>query len=183
MTRSGRLVLAALLALGAGGAPAWADGLLSAMVREGLSAQPAGAGADMPSARIYDSGTLNRDALKRCLVAAHTLDAAETQIEVTRADVQALKTAADRAEMRAEAAAKAKPRKDAVADVPLIHELNEKRHAFLVASSGFRAQIERRNEGVTAFNRDCAGRKFYASDLWAVRGDLPFDLSPFEPKP
>lgn len=159
------------------------DGLLSAMVRDGLAAQSADSATDMPSARMYDADTLTRDALKRCLVAAHALDSAQRHIEATRTTVLELKALADRAELKAEAAAKAKPQKNAIADLPLIEDLNEKRREFLVATAGFRAEIARRNDEVAAFNRTCAGKKFYAGDLWAVRSELPFDLKPYEPKP
>ena len=184
MTRSGLLLLTALLALESASGPAYAaaDGLLAAMVRDGLSTQPAGPATDMPSARMYDAQTLNPGALKRCLVSAHALDAAEQHIDATRRTVAALKVEADKAEARAEAATKAKSQRDAIADPPLIDALNGKRREFLAASATFRIEIARRNEAVAAFNRDCAGRKFYAGDLWTVRGDLPFDLGAYQPK-
>jgi len=157
-------------------APA-ADTLLTTILRANAAIE-APAGDDMPSARLYDQSTLNPAALKRCLILARGLDEGETAIDKQREALRAEKAEIERLQKVSEQTAKsARPGSSHGArEEALTWRLRE----FLNASAHFQADIGKRNQGVTSFNRDCAGRKYYAADLATVRKELPFDLKQYE---
>lgn len=155
-----------------------ADALLTTILRAAIAVENPGS-EDMPAARLYDQTTLNPTMLKRCLILAHTLDDSEVAIDKQREALRTEKAEIERLQKLAEAAPKsAKP--GAVHGTPK-EAVTWRLRDFLTASVHFEADINKRNQGVAAFNKDCAGRKYFAADLVTVRRELPLSLKPYEP--
>lgn len=155
-----------------------ADGLLTTILGAAVAVENPGS-EDMPAARLYDQTTLNPAMLKRCLILAHTLDDSAAAIDKQREALRAGKAEIERLQKLAEAAPKsAKP--GAVHGTPK-EAVTWRLRDFLTASAHFEADINKRNQGVATFNKDCAGRKYFAADLVTVRRELPFSLKPYEP--
>ena len=177
MNRLLNWVALASVALSPGAAGA-ADGLLTSILGAAVAVENPGS-ADMPAARLYDQTTLNPAMLKRCLILARTLDDSEAAIDKQREALRAEQAEIERLQKLAEAAPKsAKP--GAVHGTPK-EAVTWRLRDFLTASVHFEADINKRNQGVAGFNKDCAGRKYFAADLVTVRRELPFSLKPYEP--
>lgn len=134
----------------------------------------------MPQARLYDETTLTRAALKTCLIAAWKLDEGEKRIEVERERLAKVRAELELSQARLQAATKATNGVPRSTDKGLVDDLRERRTAYLAAYNTFESDVEGRNAIVAGFNKDCAGKRYHGADLAAVRGDLPFDLAPFE---
>ena len=155
-----------------------ADALLTTILGAVIAVENPGS-ADMPSARLYDQTTLTPAMLKRCLILAHSLDDSEAAIDKQREALSAGKAEIERLQKVAEQAPKsAKP--GAVHSTPK-EAVTWRLRDYLTASAHFEADINKRNQGVATFNKDCAGRKYFAVDLVTVRRELPFSLKPYEP--
>jgi hypothetical protein len=155
-----------------------ADGILATMLRQAVAIDQPG-DADMPEARIYDKDTLTRQTLKSCLILAHDLDAAEENIEPERERLRHVKGEVERLQNRLQAALKAANGARRAENDKLTAETTAKRRAFVLAANALEEAIESRNLSVGRFNSECAGRRYYAADLRAVRPELPFDLAPY----
>lgn len=117
-------------------------------------------------ARLYDAQTLQPAALKRCLVLAHGIDRAAEALAGQRTRVLSLQADLDRL---------AGGRGRAHLTVEELKRANATRREYLVEAAQFEAGVNRRNQDVSAFNRDCGGKRYFAADLLAITPDLPFD--------
>jgi hypothetical protein len=174
------LLIIMMAAAGAGATARAATGVLATMLEQARALPTEDVYDGMPQARLYDETTLTRAALKACLVAAWKLDEGEKRIEVERERLAKVRAELELSQTRLQAAAKANNGVPRAADKGLVDELRERRTAYLAAYNEFEADVEGRNAVVTSFNRDCAGKRYHGADLAAVRGELPFDLAPFE---
>jgi hypothetical protein len=174
------IILAAALMAGRSAA---SDGLLGTMLRQAGTLPVEQAGEDLPQARLYDDTTLTRASLRTCLIAAHDLDRGERRIEAERQRLGRLRGELEAAQARLQAATRASNGIPRSRDQALIDDLRDRRQGYLAALATFETDVEQRNGSVADFNRNCAGKRYHAADLAAVRSDLPFDLAPFERPP
>lgn len=156
--------------------------------RRGLVGSLLGAGAGAArsgkeAAKTY-TDHLTPDALHKCLVTAHDLDVSEEKTHSARARIEGERAAIDKEE-----ADLLVEQKRAMADNAEINKYNARVDRFKSSVDSFNALVnlyeaERRarNASIDLFNNDCAGRKYYVSDLDAIKHKLPFDPAKFAEK-
>ena len=137
--------------------------------------------------KTYDEDTLKPEELKECIVIAHRYDDREAHRpfdpdEITKARDD-LKKEGDQIKAEIEAA-----QKNPVSEEQA-KKLNQRSTEYNVKLDEFNLRVNTANlnaktyngaqkQDFTAFNNECAGKRFYKSDLETVRPTLDFDISP-----
>jgi hypothetical protein len=141
--------------------------------------------------KTYDEDTLKPEELKECILIAHRYDDREAHRpfdpdEITKAREE-LKKEGDQIKAAIDAA------NDPKRQEPLSKEeadkLNKRSTEYNAKLDEFNVRVNTANlnaktyngaqkQDCAAFNDQCAGKRFYKSDLEAVRPTLEFDISP-----
>jgi hypothetical protein len=177
----GLLKVAALVAAGLVSANA------SAGLLEKLLAPAIGVKAGFSEGKkTYDEDTLKPDELMNCIIKAHDIDSRTGQTPEESAALQKERAALN--EEGKALIAKIEKTKDEPLDDNGAARLNAEKEAYVEKQKAFNAragdvnsQAQARDKAMRAdinnFIDTCSGRRFFNSDLAAVRPKLPFDIS------
>lgn len=141
-----------------------------------------GSGAGAGGSKSYGPTTLEPEQLKACFVLAHEIDQASVGLDAGLAAIQT-----EEAELATLQAQLERGNRQGFGNPADRGLHNQRIGLFNERVAKHRQQVQAFNEGqapqkvrMDRFNDACGGRGFYASDLPAVRGQLPFDLGRYE---
>lgn len=178
----------------------WAAALGLALVAQGVHAQEKrgrglvgallGAGAVAAGAKAaaktqsYGSTHLRPEQLKNCLNDAHHIDEGEEALGASAKKIKAEGQSID-----AEQAALEKDGKKEFTEQAEVDRFNARVRSGKARVDAFNRELGTHKEKVAAldrgiedFNRQCAGKKYYSSDLASIRGQLNFDPGKYAAK-
>ncbi len=151
-------------------------GLVGALLGAG-AAVAAGAAKSKPKEQSYGSSHLRPDQLKDCLNNAHRLDEGEEELGASAKRIKA-----DGQSIDAEQAALERDGKREFTEQTEVDRYNARVRAAKSRIEAFNRGVGEHKEkatsldrGIEDFNRQCAGKRYYSSDLAAIRGQLNFD--------
>lgn len=158
----------------------------SAQKKRGLVGALLGAGAASATAaasgarKEYGPNDLRPDALKSCLVAAYEIDQGEDRLE--QVETRLTREQAAIAKERSALERLERDAKDRMLEQAEVDQYNARVRRFDARVRAFNSNVEeyRKQRGamsakIDGFNKDCAGKKYYVSDLATIRDQLPFD--------
>jgi hypothetical protein len=171
------LIAVLATAMPAADSSAQTRGLVGALLGAGASAAAAAARKGPEPVKTYGAGQLRPEGLKSCLISAHQLDEGHGEMEA-----RANKLEAEQPVIAKERAAIESEGKKEFSEQADVDRFNARLRAFKARTAAFNKNVDdyegrrlARSKAYDEFNKECAGRSYYSSDLAAVRGQLPFD--------
>ena len=156
-------------------AAAQTRGLVGALLGAGATAAAARKGPE--PTKTYGAGELHPEGLKSCLIGAHQLDGGHAEMEA-----RARKLETEQPAIAKESAALDSEGKKEFTEQADVDRFNARLRAFKARTAAFNKNVDEyearrlsRSKAFDSFNKECAGRSYYSSDLAAIRGQLPFD--------
>lgn len=154
-------------------------GLVGALLGVG-----AGAAAAKAKPNSYGPNDLRPEALRDCLNSAHRLDEGDEKLGASATKIKAEGKSID-----AENAALEREGKRDFTEQAQVDRYNARVRALKARIESFNREIGAHkvkaagfDRGSDEFNKQCAGKKYYASDLAAIRGQLNFDPAKYAAK-
>ena len=154
-------------------------GLVGALLGVG-----AGAAAAKAKPNSYGPNDLRPEALRDCLNNAHRLDVDEEKLSASATRVKAEGKSLD-----AENAALERDGKREFTEQAEVDRYNARIRAFKTRVDSFNRELAAHKEKAAgydsvsdAFNKQCAGKKYFSSDLAAIRSQLNFDPAKYAAK-
>jgi len=143
---------------------AWAP----APVEAGLLGKMVSGAAGKGGKKTYDANTLAPPMLRQCLLTAHKIDVASAEL-----DAKKLKLASDREVLMREAR---KIKDSGRATEKNVADYRAKEKSFNDNVDAFNSRVNGTKAVQKVFNQDCAGKRYYDSDMSAVLAELPPDV-------
>ena len=177
------LVVAGLCAFAADAA-AQKRGLVGALLGAGAGAAAASSRSGPEPAKTYGPSDLRPEALKTCLVTAYKLDESEEEMGKSS---KALDSEAEG--IKKNRAALERDSKKDFPDQAQVDKFNARVDAHKVKVAAYNKKINdyearrvARGKDVDTFNKGCAGKRYYTSDLASIQSSLPFDPAKYAAK-
>lgn len=154
-------------------------GLVGALLGVG-----AGAAAAKMKPNNYGPNDLRPETLRDCLNSAHRLDEGDEKLGASATKIKAEGKSID-----AENAALEKDGKREFTEQAEVDRFNARLRALKTRIASFNAEVGAHKEKVASYDRDseefnkqCAGKKYFSSDLAAIRSQLNFDPDKYAAK-
>ena len=159
-------------------------GLVGALLGAGATAVSTGALSGSEAAKTYGPNDLRPEVLTTCMISAYRLDESEAALDKVAVGLEKESASIDK-----EQAALARDGKREFTEQADVDKYNAHARAQKARVAAYNAKIESYNErrvarkkGTEAFNGQCAGKRYYPSDLAAIQGQLPFDPAKYSAK-
>lgn len=181
---AGLAFLAAINASVVPAASAQKRGLVGALLGAGATAAGAAARSGSEGPKTYGSDHLRPEALKGCLITAHRLDNGDDEMSA-----RSKKVKDDKAAIEKESAALDRDGKKEFTQQEDVDRYNARVRAYKTKAAAFNKSVDayedfrkKRNTDIDSFNKGCAGKQYYVSDLASIQGQLPFDPAKYSAK-
>lgn len=154
----------------------------------GLVGALLGVGAGVAAAKMkpnsYGPNDLRPEALRDCLNSAHRLDEGDEKLGTSAAKIKAEGKSID-----AENAALEREGKREFTEQAEVDRYNARVRALKTRIASFNSEVGAHKEKAASYDRDsaefnkqCAGKKYFSSDLAAIRSQLNFDPAKYAAK-
>ena len=181
---AGLAFLAAMNASVVPTASAQKRGLVGALLGAGTTAAGAASRSGSEGPKTYGPDDLRPEALKGCLITAHRLDESDDEMSSRSKKVKDEKAAIDK-----ESAALDRDGKTEFTEQADVDRYNARVRAYKAKVAAFNKNVDayeefrkKRNTDVGSFNKGCAGKSYFVSDLSSIQSQLPFDPAKYSAK-